>query len=257
MDLKEFERQVLAGEITDFEPYFEGDGLNYHLRYVLATLGIEVDRIIDMDGSETILGFIRDGVHTERYEEWKNHPNINVRQALARAGYFEEHYFDDPDESVRAIVIQNNVRKALARIRRDSDLAVIKCQLETVVELDVDILSTYISKQKQQNRKYRYDDNDDYHLQASQIKLNALSHIPTTIEKTMNEVQLFESGCPLWVKPYTLRQIDKILLAEKHLQYRGYTNFTQALFEAFHEKENVFHPEDLTDFTVKLLKERN
>ena len=24
MDLKEFERQVLAGEITDFEPYFKG-----------------------------------------------------------------------------------------------------------------------------------------------------------------------------------------------------------------------------------------
>ena len=256
MDLKEFERQVLAGEITDFEPYFEDKELNYHLRYVLAKLGIEVDRIVDMDGPGTILGFIKDKVHIDRYEEWKNHPNVTIRQALARAGYFQDEYFDDPDERVRAIVIQNNVRKALTRIRNDNDLMRIKWSLETIVELDIDILSVYIDKQKQQNRKYRYDDNDDSQLQASQLKLDAMSHIPTALEKTMNEVQLFESGCPLWVKPYTLRQIYKILVAQKLVKNRGYTNFTQTLFEAFHEKENAFHPEDLTDFTIKLLKER-
>ena len=257
MDLKEFERQVLAGEITDFEPYFDDKELNYHLRYVLAKLGIEVDRIIEMDGPGTILGFIKDGVHTDRYEEWKNHSNVTIRQELARAGYFEDEYFEDPDDSVRAIVIQNNVRKALTRIRNDNDLMHIKWSLETIVEPDVELLSTYIDKQKQQNRKYRYDDNDDYHLQASQLKLDSLSHIPTAIEKTMNEVQLFESCCPLWAKSYTLRQIDKILLAQKHLTYRGYTNFTQVLFDAFHEKEHRFHPEELTDFTIKLLKEWN
>lgn len=257
MDLKEFERQVLAGEITDFEPYFKDNDLNYHLRYILAKLGIEVERVIEMDGPGTIFGFIKDKVHIDQYDEWKNHPNVTIRQELARAGYFQDEYFDDPDEGVRAIVIQNNVRKALTRIRNDNDLMHIKWSLETIVEPDVDVLSTYIDKQKQQNRKYRYDDDDDYHLQASRLKLDSLSHIPTTIEKTMNEVQLFESGCPLWVKPYTLRQIDKILLAKKHVQYRGYTNFTQTLFDAFHEKENAFHPEDLTDFTIKLLKERN
>ena len=48
MDLKEFERQVLASEITDFEPYFEDKDINYHLRYVLAKLGIEVDRIMKL-----------------------------------------------------------------------------------------------------------------------------------------------------------------------------------------------------------------
>lgn len=67
MDLKEFERQVLAGEITDFEPYFEDDSLNYHLRYILAKNNIEVDRIIEMDGPGTILGFIKDKVHVDRY----------------------------------------------------------------------------------------------------------------------------------------------------------------------------------------------
>lgn len=257
MDLKEFERQVLAGEITSFEPYFEDKDINYHLRYVLAKCGIDVDRIIEMDGPGVILGFIKDKVHIDRYEEWKDHPNVNIRQELARAGYFQDHYFYDPDKSVRAIAIQNNIRKALTRIRSNNDLINIRYQLETIIEPDPDILSTYIDKQKQQNRKYRYNDDNDCNLQAAQLKLNAINHIPTTIEKTMNEIQLFKSDCPLWVKPYTLRQIYKILFAQKHIQNRGYTNFTQTLFEAFHEKETVFHPESLTDLTIKLLKERN
>lgn len=128
MDLKEFERQVLAGEITDFEPYFEDGRLNYHLRYILAKNNIEVDRIIEMDGPGTILGFIKDKVNIDRYKEWKDHPNVAIRQTLARAGYFEDHYYDDPENSVRGIVIQNNVRKALTRIHSDNDLAFIKNQ---------------------------------------------------------------------------------------------------------------------------------
>ncbi len=200
MDLKEFERQVLAGEITDFEPYFEDKDINYHLRYLLAKLGIQVDRIIEMDGSGTILGFIRDKVHIDHYEEWKNHPNVAIRKELARAGYFEDDYYDDPDERVRTIVIQNNVRKALTRIRSDNDLTAIKYSLESTVDIDTDILIAYTDKLKQKAKKYNYDYSKDSEGFAYQLKLDAVNHVPTIIEKTMNEVQLFESGCPLWTK---------------------------------------------------------
>ena len=256
MDLKEFERQVLAGEITDFEPYFTNNDINYHLRYVLAKLGIEVDRIIEMDGPGTILGFIKDKVHIDRYEEWKNHPNVTIRQELARNGYFEDDYYDDPDERVRTIVIQNNVRKALTRIRSDNDLTTIDYSLESTVDIDTDILIAYTDKLKQKAKKYNYDYNEDCKGFAYQLKLDAVNHVPTIIEKTMNEVQLFESGCPLWTKPYTPRQIYKILLAEKRVKNRGYTNFTQILFDAFHEKEHTFHPGELDDLTIEFLNER-
>ena len=256
MDLKQFERQVLAGEITDFEPYFEDKEINYHLRYVLAKLGIEVDRIIEMDGPGTILGFIKDKVHTDRYEEWKKHPLVAIRQELARAGYFEDDYFDDSDESVREIVIQNNVRKALTRMRSDNDLAFIKNQLFNIVEFDIDVLSTYINKEKQYAKKYQYDFNDSVNNTAFQLKLDAINHIPTTIEKTMNEVQLFDVHCPLWVKPYTPNQISKILWAYKYVTKQGYTNFTQVLFETFHKKEHNYQPKALEDLIIKKLKER-
>jgi hypothetical protein len=257
MDLKEFERQALAGEITDFEPYFEDEDLNYHIRYILAKNGIEVNRIIKMDGPGTILGFIKDKVHIDRYKEWKNHPNVAIRQALARTGYFEDHYYNDPKNSVREIVIQNNVRKALTRIRSDNDLAVIKNQLFNLVEFDIDILSAYINKEKQYARKYQYDFNDNVNNIAFQLKLDAINHIPTTIEKTMNEVQLFDVHCPLWVKPYTPNQISKILWTYKYVTKQGYTNFTQVLFETFHEKEHTFQPKLLEDLVIKNLKERN
>ena len=235
MDLKEFERQVLAGEITDFEPYFEDKEINYHLRYVLAKLGIEVDRIIEMDGPGTILGFIKDKVHTDRYEEWKNHPLVAIRQELARAGYFEDDYFDDSDESVREIVIQNNVRKALTRMRSDNNLAFIKNQLFNIVEFDIDVLSTYINKEKQYAKKYQYDFNDSVNNIAFQLKLDAINHIPTTIEKTMNEVQLFDVHCPLWAHDYKAVTIECIL---PHLKDKPRTEetFNEALATIFKPK---------------------
>lgn len=257
MDLKEFEQAVLDGEIINFEPYFEKGSINYHLRYILAKNNIEVDRIIERDGPGTILGFIKDKVHISRYEEWKDHPLVDIRKELAKAGYFQDKYFDDPDESVRKIVIQKNVRKALTRIRSDNDLAVIKNQLFNLVEFDIDILSTYINKEKQYARKYQYDFNDSVNNIAFQLKLDAINHIPTTIEKTMNEVQLFDAHCPFWVKPYTPNQISKILWAYKYVTKQGYTNFTQVLFETFHEKEHNYEPISLEDLVIKNLKERN
>ena len=257
MDLKEFERQIIAGEITDFEPYFEDKDINYHLRYVLAKLGIEVDRVIEMDGPGTILGFIKDKVHINRYEEWKNHPLIDIQQALARAGYFQDYYYDDPDNSLREIVIQNNVRKALTRIRSDNDLTAIRHSLEMLINIDTDVLIAYTNKQKQQAKKYNCDYSKNCNNQAFQLKLDAINHIPTTIEKTMNEVQLFESSCPIWTNPYTPYQIYKILLAQKRVQNQGYSNFTKTLFEAFHKKEHTFYPEELDTLTIKLLNERS
>lgn len=113
MDLKEFERQVITGEITDFEPYFEDKRSYYHLRCVLAKLGIEVDRIIEMDGPGTILGFIKDKVHIDRYHEWKNHPVVDIRKELARAGYFQDDFINDPNVKVREAVIENDMRQGL------------------------------------------------------------------------------------------------------------------------------------------------
>lgn len=249
MYLDEFERQVLAGEITDFEPYFKGDGLNYHLRYVLAKNGIEVDRVIEMDGPATISGFINDRVNTDRYVKWKNHPNVIVRQDLARAGYFHDELIHDPDDQVRRVVIEKDMHQGLKRLHNEEDMQNIKFVLENSVNPDVDLLAAYIDVTVKQITSYPNP--------ALKLKLKGMRHVPTAIEKTMSEEQLFETGCPLWTKPYTANRILSVLVAQRNLAKQGYTDYNKALYEVLKESERVFHRKSLEELTIEKLKERD
>ena len=252
MDLKEFERQVLAGEITDFEPYFEDKRSYYHLRCVLAKLGIEVDRIIEMDGPGTILGFIKDKVHIDRYHEWKSHPLVDIRRELARAGYFQDDFINDPNVKVREAVIKNDMRQGLKRLHDKDDRQNIKHILLHSMNPDVDLLSAYIKAAK----KYR-NTIHDYPAPELELKLEGMRYAPTTIEKTMSEKQLFETGCPLWTKRYTPNKIFYIIKAQRNLTKQGFTDFNNVLYDVIKENKDRFHKESFEELTIRKLKERN
>lgn len=251
MDLKEFERQILAGEITDFEPYFEDKRSYYHLRCVLAKLGIEVDRIIEMDGPGTILGFIKDKVHVDRYEEWKDHPLVDIRKELARAGYFQDDFINDPNIKVREAVIENDMRQGLKRLHDKDDRQNIKHILLHSMNPDVDLLSAYIKATK----KYR-NTIHDYPALELELKLKGMRYIPTAIEKTMNEKQLFETDCPLWTKKYTPNKIFYIIKAQRNLTKQGFTDFNNVLYDVIKENKDRFHKESFEKLTIKKLNER-
>lgn len=177
MDLKEFERQVLSGEITDFEPYFEDNDINYHLRYILAKLGIEVDPIIEMNGHGTILGFIKDKVHVDRYKEWKNHPLVDIRKKLAQDGYFQDDFINDPNIKVRQAVIENDMRQGLKRLHDKEDRQNIKYILLHSTNPNVELLSAYIEATK----KYR-NSIHDYPEPALELKLKVKSEVSIPIQ---------------------------------------------------------------------------
>lgn len=44
-------------------------------------------------------------------------------------------------------------------------------------------------------------------LQALNLKYRATVHAPTTIEATMTPAQLYDAGCPLWVKSYSIAEL--------------------------------------------------
>lgn len=139
MDLKEFERRVLAGEITDFEPYFleqydsnqtdQYDQMDR--RYILAKNGIETDRVTLMDGYNTIVDIINDGLLKERYEEWKRYPRAGVRQALVDNGYFWDYFINDEDPYIRQSIIEKDLRLGLKRLDNDGILPHLKDQPQT------------------------------------------------------------------------------------------------------------------------------
>lgn len=45
-------------------------------------------------------------------------------------------------------------------------------------------------------------------LQALDLKYRAMTHVPTTIEKTMTPAQLYDVGCPLWCTAYSIEQLS-------------------------------------------------
>ena len=45
-------------------------------------------------------------------------------------------------------------------------------------------------------------------LQALDLKYHAMTHVPTTIEKTMTPAQLYDVGCPLWCAKYSIEQLS-------------------------------------------------
>lgn len=210
MDLNEFEHQVLAGEITDFEPYFteqyNHDQMEY--RYILAKNGIETDRVEKMDGYNTIVDIINDGLLPEHYEEWKHHPRAGVRQVLVDNGYFYDYFINDEEPYIRQQIIETNLRLGLTRLDNDTDRSVVRRVLEkqTNDEIELSVLKAYLEAEKEHG-----DMEDTFRYQALQLKYDALTTVPTTIEKTMTPAQLYASNNPLWAYNYTAETIRRIL----------------------------------------------
>lgn len=45
-------------------------------------------------------------------------------------------------------------------------------------------------------------------MQALDLKYRAMTHVPTTIEKTMTPAQLYDADCPLWCADYSIEQLS-------------------------------------------------
>lgn len=210
MDLNEFERQVLAGEITDFRPYFTKpyDKEQMEQRYILAKNGVGTDRVSEMDGYNTIVEIIDEGLLPERYDEWKHHPRAGVRRALVDNDYFWDYFINDEDPYIRQSIIEQDLRLGLQRLDNHEDRDVIRHVLEKQSndELDLDILKAYLEVVQEYG-----DTNIAYVYPNLKLKYDALTTMPTTIEKTMTPAQLYASNNPLWARDYTAEQIRWIL----------------------------------------------
>lgn len=53
-------------------------------------------------------------------------------------------------------------------------------------------------------------------IRALKLKYQAMTAIPTTIEKTMSPYQLYESNSPLWAVELTARGLERFIIREKY-----------------------------------------
>ena len=78
---------------------------------------------------------------------------------------------------------------------------------------DNELHDIYLSQHPtvQELETYKAYCNSEYVLQITELKLEATKVVPTVLEETMSVAQLFESGSPLWMQPYSVSELSFII----------------------------------------------
>lgn len=210
MDIDIFCNKLDRGEITDFGPFLYDDPATY--AWALAERGLCVDELITLDNEELdnedlIVILIENGHGTQYYEEWKNHPDSDVREALAAQGYFPEHFLKDEDRYVRAAVFRGHPELA------DKGLTSTKHEQETAIEVLSNkpniTLSELESVLPYVHGRYNGDPYD--------IKQKSLEAVSSPLFATMTPKVLHQLGNPLWARGFSINQIT--IIEDIRVQY--------------------------------------
>lgn len=230
MDLKEFEHQVIAGEITDFEPYLQETNnikeklRNEPYRLILLKHGIEIERILELDPTLAIGVCIQESLLTERYDEWKSMNHKWILETFAENGYYLDELILSEYNDVQKAVIENHPDFCIERLNQGKIYQIIHDYIKNEAKPNVALFKAYIDA-LQSNR-------NDVGLMT---KYRALTEVPSTIEKTMSEMQLFESNSPFWATDLTVAQIHDVLEAHDELIQQGYSDFMKYLLTTVRE----------------------
>lgn len=239
MTAEEFERQVVAGEITDFEAYFEEKNnikknlQNQPYRLILLKHGIETERILELDGIFAIVTCIQEGLFPEQYDKWKDTNKEWILETFAENGYYLDELIESEYDDVRKIVIENNPDFCIKQLNQGKIYQIIHDYIKNKDKPNLKLFKAYIDALTSNS--------NDMGLMT---KYRALTNVPSTIEKTMSDAQLFESGSPLWATDLTVQQIRDVLDACKELERQGYSEFVDYLLtqvrEPDYDRERAF-----------------
>lgn len=224
MTPEEFEQAVLADEITDFESYLQEPNnikeklRNEPYRLVLLKHGIEIERILELDPTLAIGVCIQESLLPERYDEWKAMNQEWIMETFAENGYYLDELIESEYDDVRKAVIENNPEFCIERLNQGKIYQIVHDYIQNEAKPNVALFKAYIEALKSNNNDI-----------GIMTKYRAMTEAPSTIEKTMSEVQLFESNSPFWATDLTIAQIHDVLEAHKELIQQGYSDFMEYL----------------------------
>lgn len=224
MTAEEFEQAVVTGQITDFEPYLtetssiKEDLRNKAYRLILLAHGIEIERILELDGAFAISTCIREGWFPERYDEWKSMNQEWILETFAENGYYLDELIESEYDDVRKIIIENHPDFCINQLKQGKIYQIVHDYIINEAKPNIALFKAYIDTLKSNN--------NDIGLIT---KYRAITEVPTTIEKTMSDVQLFEADSPFWATDLTVAQIHDVLEAHEELKSQEHRNFTEYL----------------------------
>lgn len=108
-----------------------------------------------------------------------------------------------------------------------------KLESQTNDEIDLKLLQTYLEA----TEKYG-DTTVSIRYRALKLKYEALTTIPTMIEKTMSPAQLYASGSPLWANNYKGITVERIL-GKLYEEPKTEEDFNRALASIYNDKTMV------------------
>ena len=190
MDLEEFERQVVTGEITDsntdFKYYFEE---------------AEDDDIRTMQRI-----CIENNVYKKAYPDWAEEfvftDDYDMQYLLLDANECLDILICSENKEVRREVVEKDIEYAFKDHIMEYDQDIIMENLMNAIEPHAELLDTFLEC-----------NDGSWDLRALELKQKARTIVPTLIEKTMTPLQLFEAGNPLWTTVFTGYQVYNIIQA--------------------------------------------
>lgn len=202
-----------------------------------STKGRTLSEIIKEVGSDQlILDLIGYRQGCDHYEQWKDHPNENVRLRLATDGYFLDHYVHDKSDRIKyaAISQQPELMIELMTNPTDDELRFARDCLYDQWSPDVKHLKAYLDAA-------HVDDPKDYRTKALLTKYLAETTDLDAFAKTMTLAQLFTVNHPAWARSYepeALSTIHDIVHALKQVGYITKSAYANILFDIANEYQN-------------------
>lgn len=182
-----------------------------------------IPELIALDNPYVIKRLIVKNLAKEHYDQWKNHPERMVRQALASKGYFPEHFINDDAQTVKVAAVKTKPELMVrvfghSKYVNDQILGIFLGQTTVDVALAQVFLDT------------NPDVKNEINLEALRIQISASQITSTLMGKTMSIRQQFESGYHLWARGWKGTKIAQFLSAKRLLGEAEFLNRIESFY---------------------------
>lgn len=209
MDLEEFERQVIADEITEFESYFKE--------------AKDKDDICEMQRI-----CIKNNAYQEKYREWAKQfisdDDRDMQVWLLEKGHCLDILINSNSKAIRRKVVEKDIKYAfddyIMEYNQDIIIEILMREIEPHAELldsflerhdrswyvhNIEVLEKFLAKVELLNPSLK--------TIAIQLKCETMTREMMAIEKTMSLKQLWQSGSPFWTEKLTGKKVIDVLRA--------------------------------------------
>lgn len=181
-----------------------------------------------------IVNSIANGERQDQYKNWAKHPDVSVREALAKNGYELDILIHDPLSSIRMEVVRKDptrIKEALSYKLSATDWQTIYMELVAMIDPDPEVLIAFMKLGIPEGlAEYESTYYTTFEIFCLQIK--GARSVQTTLERTMTTKQLYNQKHPSWTCGLSARAIRMVWNAESDLCDHGLEHKISDIFDA-------------------------